>query len=607
MLFLSNQNLMLKNTNHFSLCVTFFLHYFYFRHLCDGTWQCPDGDDEYECKQHSCSGLFYCSMEKNVMICLHLIEVCDGVNDCKSGEDEFLCDDLPHRCPASCNCLLYGMLCSNTSIELLGNTKRAKFVFLNFVGVFAQNIVPFHLLYSSSTVSVLIWSKSRLVKVCSLFIAVYSVLRLADFSLNLIKQIPKHCFANFVNLLVLSLAGNLIQIVEHGTFLSMVMLMKLDLSDNRLVYFHPSLVHGPGITHANIRQNPFHGFDICPKCFLSIKVVLTDDFRICCVLHLSDATCSGTAEWPQSCNSVLYTTSLQVAAFFVLALEIIVIISALMSLAQESKQYFGGKQSVGATRQTKGASGYSWVVWLLTINEFLNFAHLFVLVLSNYRHAHNFAGHLFNWLESLLCKVLGMITLVWLLNSLYLLNLISISRYFVVRHPFSQHFKRKKITIRYLCIGLINNGAIGLAALIFYQFVEKHERMPFPTCMFLGETTFSTTVRIASTMLAVLEIISSISVTGLSCLTIHELKGDGQAATPINKDQTLPKMMLLLPVLHSLCWIPSGFVLLYSTQKEYFPTDLLIWNTVLITPLNSIISLFVYILIPKIKHTGTIK
>ncbi len=286
------------------------------------------------------------------MICLHLIEVCDGVNDCKCGEDEFLCDDLQHRCPASCNCLLYGMSCANTSLELLGNTQGAKFVFLTFVDVFAENKVPFHLLYSSNAVSVLIWSKSGIVKVCSLFTSVYSVLRLADFSLNLIKQIPKGCFANFVDLLVLSLARNLIQVVEHGTFSSMVALIKLDLSENRLVYFHPSIVLGPQVTHANFGQNPFSWFDIGPTCIVNIKVVLTDDFRICCVLHLSYATCAvgPNADWHESCHSVLHTTSLQVTAFLVLVLEITVIISALMSLAQDSKQ------SVGIARQSKGAS-----------------------------------------------------------------------------------------------------------------------------------------------------------------------------------------------------------------------------------------------------------
>ena len=91
------------------------LHCSHFRHICDGTWQCPDGDDETKCHKYNCTGLFHCVLGSK-SVCLHPSEICNGINDCQSGEDEFLCE-LPAKCPISCQCLLYGIKCAHGTIK----------------------------------------------------------------------------------------------------------------------------------------------------------------------------------------------------------------------------------------------------------------------------------------------------------------------------------------------------------------------------------------------------------------------------------------------------------------------------------------------------------
>ena len=46
------------------------------RLLCDGSADCPDGEDEQSCDEISCVGLLRC---RDDGICVHPVDICDGV------------------------------------------------------------------------------------------------------------------------------------------------------------------------------------------------------------------------------------------------------------------------------------------------------------------------------------------------------------------------------------------------------------------------------------------------------------------------------------------------------------------------------------------------
>ena len=90
------------------------------RHVCDGSQDCPYGEEETQCKGYSCTGLFRCPVEQ---LCLGFIDVCDGQLHCTiSHDDEFLCSSLP--CPEQCACAGAIIVCADfalfNSFGLLG-------------------------------------------------------------------------------------------------------------------------------------------------------------------------------------------------------------------------------------------------------------------------------------------------------------------------------------------------------------------------------------------------------------------------------------------------------------------------------------------------------
>ncbi len=150
--------------------------------MCDGIWQCPGGDDEHlaNCgEQQRCSGLFRCTIASR-KVCIQPTEVCNGKADCSSREDELLCE-LPNKCPEKCNCLLYAIKCTQTTILSQNHVKQIlyhrAFVELNQVLTLVELN---HMIFQNNLV-LFLWKDSNLVDVCIQF-NFSSSLQLLDFS-----------------------------------------------------------------------------------------------------------------------------------------------------------------------------------------------------------------------------------------------------------------------------------------------------------------------------------------------------------------------------------------------------------------------------------------
>ena len=101
----------LYNCTHFH-CIGYFKctmsYCIPFQYICNGMWDCQQGEDEIMCNPFSCPGLFKC---KGQTKCLHLSNICDNYRDCNLGEDETACNFSTFSCPVNCTCFLESMSC----------------------------------------------------------------------------------------------------------------------------------------------------------------------------------------------------------------------------------------------------------------------------------------------------------------------------------------------------------------------------------------------------------------------------------------------------------------------------------------------------------------
>ena len=81
---------------------------------CDGTTDCPDGEDESSCMDTKCPGFLRCRHDD---LCVHPVHICDGQTQCLlSQDDEKFCNIT--KCPKMCTCRGSAIKCQNVLSDI---------------------------------------------------------------------------------------------------------------------------------------------------------------------------------------------------------------------------------------------------------------------------------------------------------------------------------------------------------------------------------------------------------------------------------------------------------------------------------------------------------
>ena len=106
-----------------------------YRYMCNGKWDCWNGEDEISCMNYSCVNMFKCKLST---ICIHIKNICDGTIDCLLNDDEMICIDL--YCIDQCTCLNYGIDCQygNLINKQSSSTILNYFLFIGIIGTSVQ-------------------------------------------------------------------------------------------------------------------------------------------------------------------------------------------------------------------------------------------------------------------------------------------------------------------------------------------------------------------------------------------------------------------------------------------------------------------------------------
>ena len=87
-------------------CATAMVHCLPIYTRCNELYDCPYHEDERDCEDITCPGLYRC---RDSTVCVHVDHVCDGWSQCPQRDDEWLCGMV---CPPECLCQGHAFLCS---------------------------------------------------------------------------------------------------------------------------------------------------------------------------------------------------------------------------------------------------------------------------------------------------------------------------------------------------------------------------------------------------------------------------------------------------------------------------------------------------------------
>ncbi len=577
------------------------------RHLCDGRWECPFGDDEGSkfCEDYQCVGFLHCFME-NMTICVHPSSICDGVSDCAAHDDEMLCD-LPRQCPSGCTCLMYAAKCASSFLSIFVMSP----LFKNIVFCKLTNVT--FLVRTSElgfgqyrTMISFFFIDSMLEDICDSTPSHNHTIQHLDFSSNQIFVLSESCFCGAPSLKVLILASNKLRCIHKNAFYELKALQLLNVSDNFLATLDAFFAKQAQQLTIDISSNEVTTLNIKLAQSLNVKRLWTDTFRLCYFFKHSPSVCPLEPQWPDNCKKLLQRTAVEWMTM-AKGLGIVflnVVTSALLwtQLKSSMKKYISDPTKKVDTK----SDAYILSLLITSANDALFGIHLILLSSSSFHFAEVYVLRAKNWLSSAPCIALALMFMFVTLTSLFLSNFVMASRFVAVKLPFKIFLKEKNNI--WFCVkcgaGLI--AILCTSCLLSYMLGESQMFMPSKICSMVGDTKSSVTV-FALTILFAFTQLGSFGAISIQYLIMYkEITKPKLCSSTMTQRKKKSSFLVLKIIAHvlcnALCWVSSAVILTMSIALSQFPFEILTWNTVLINPLNCLFGPVLFTLLPWIKQ-----
>lgn len=333
-------------------------------------------------------------------------------------------------------------------------------------------------------------------------------------------------------------------------------------------------------------------------------MVLSDDFRLCCFFSKATTMCPVQPEWPDNCDRLLEMKSVEITTLSQ-SLAIVILNSANLIFVCAKLKRSSDPRVKNIKENTKQSKAFQLTKIITSANDLFFGIYLSLLFGTSIHFGEFFVLRAPQWLSSHWCKVVGIMFLFLFLHSLFLANFVTLSKFVAVLYPFKTTLKRKHNILK--CVRY-EVGILLLLCMFFllsFLLLEKQTLMHSKTCSIVGDTKTSVTVKCVTLLSVFLQICSLLLTIVQYFLMLKEIgKPKPLADTQLQPQKDVSSFVTkaaLIILCNGVCWIPSAVLYLVSFALPQYPLQILTWNTVLITPLNSVLNPIVFILASQEK------
>ena len=567
---------------------------------CNGVYDCPGREDEQECEDPSCPGLYRCRASS---VCLHATNVCDGWSQCPQHDDENFCN---LTCPHTCVCQGHSYLCRQTVVLSLHHQLR--FLYASGSGI------QLSVLASNTLLIYLNLARCQLTQIGNV---TFPNVRTLDLSFNHLESVIADDLNNFPRLISLSLAGNpfisLFGSDRHLVPWKFPALLRLNLSFVELRELDPSVLrifpslqsldlshchvhHVQGsfqlltsLRSLDVRMCPLTSF---PKSVFrglgSLRRVLADNYKVCCPATLPVgfvvSQCLAPTDEISSCDALLrsdlYRVSLAVFATLATVGNTLSLVLRVFVL-KNKPQY-----------------GYPVFVTHLCVSDFLMGVYLVIIGGADRVYLNTYLWEDTGWRNSRTCKMAGFLSLLSSEVSACIICLVTVDRLLVIKFPFSRlHFQRRSAHL--CCLVLWTMGTVlatvpllpASSSWHFYSQTGICIPLPITRQDFPGHDYAFAVIIIFNFVLflliAVGQLVIFVSVRSQSL-------AEQDDSDRRSKDQALAQRLFTVVVSDFLCWFPIGLLGLLAFRDIPISGEVNVGMAIFVLPLNSTLNPFLY-------------
>ncbi len=581
---LYNQLFPCRNGGHLASCEEFECNKMFkcqdsycipWQYTCDGKWDCSDGIDEshnFICENMEwCAHFFRCQETK---ICVHLAGVCDGLKDCPVGDDELLCELHNVKCPYLCHCLALTMVCAKTNLLLTSVMLPHLAVSMSF------SQIDVNILRNFDNLVYLKIRSCNISKICN-YILSMNLLSL-DLGYNLLAHIPSLCFEYLSRLRCVFLNDNNVVSVGTHAFTNLSAFRLLNLSNNQLTFLPSHLVpESLNMTILSVLNNSFSTINKDTFFAAQITVIQTSDFHICCIAP-SQTMCQTERLWYMSCSNLLPNNATHIVSIVISVLIII------LNSFSGCLHHFAREKNVPYCRK----------VVCINTTEIVFGLYLCVIWVATAVFGSAFAVRETMWRCSIPCWVALNLALFHSILMPLSLLLLALARLMVVMHPVTTSFKRTDFVTKLLVVMFaVTCVCCGVVTTLLKAAANS---VPNNLCSpFVDPGDAVLVVEIVTWLVGSLQTSFSvvIAITN-SCLVYKYSKSQHniQKCKSKHSSQALLRTQLVLTTASNIfCWFTTSIIHLTAIVLRRYPPDLVIWTTVTVAPMNSVMNPAVFV------------
>ena len=575
----------LENCRHFECNMMFKCPDYYcipWTYVCDGKWDCPFAEDEVGnlvCNVKTmCHDMYKCRNEHQK--CISIGNVCDGQIDCPHHDDEMFCELKGLQCPASCSCLIFAITCVSLPYDIsqfdLGGSYLA-------ISIFESKIMSIDIFkHKLENINSMQLPGNSITSVCPMLSLRY--LFLLDVSDNHIVEVKGKCFSVSQNLKSIHLNNNNIIYLNSFSFHDLYHLRFLNLSNNQFTYL-PSKCFSTllSLKVLNLGNIIFEGIDANSFFSTNVKLISTLDYKISCVSP-DNCYCTSYPPWYKACSHILPSASMK--AIYITISILIIYLNIMCILMQILKSQ---NKNINKNFQIK--------VIGLNFSDILCGIYLSAIWVSDMRLKGIYLINEDLWKSHPLCFISLCVVLWFTVSSQTMILYLSASRLIAVIDP----FKTRLISGReiFFHVTTINSFSfcIILVATLALKFNEK--QLPTSLCSpFIDPLHSSISTNVITWVVIITQSVSSVLIFLMHILLVNEVT-KSKRSLKIQKSEVENKMMyqlILTSTTNILCWIPANIIYISAMFLSIYPINLVIWATVVVMPINSIINPLVFIL-----------
>ena len=341
----------------------------------------------------------------------------------------------------------------------------------------------------------------------------------------------------------------------------------------------------PGLYLLALQNNTMQ--TILVKTFHRLKLsnIISDDYKVCCAVP-DGTNCPTKPPWYKSCSNLLPNTILNV---FFFVLSVVIIIANILSTILRRVSFVKGFDQSGA---------FGMAVSFVNVTDILYGIYLLILCIADLIYSGNFVFEEFNWTSSVGCFSTAGIVITFSLLSPCSLFILSFSRLMVVMHPLNTRFKETKFVLKCIFGIFFSVLILSLGVTILLWVIYFH--IPLNLCSpFVDPTNQVILIKITTWFTVICQLSAIILILIIYIVLIKELRKSQQrmkkATSRQKSNTTLIVQIIIITGSNILCWIPTGVIYLVSMFMKKYPVIMVIWTTIVVTPINSIINPIVFI------------